>query len=280
MKIAIIGFGFVGKALSNGIKETVDVLKIDPILGTNLNDLSSFNPEFTFICLPTPMDNDGSQDLSIINSVFRELEGLSLKTTYVLKSTVTPDNLELLSKRIDFVLNPEFLREKTANHDFINGEIILFGGDEKLCKKVSHFYNNFTFCKQKKHFITNIITASFVKYSINSFLATKVIFFNQLYSLYQASNQDADWQKFIEIVSMDKRIGSSHMNVPGHDGRKGFGGACFPKDISALKNYASKIGVDFSIINKTIRINNAIRSVYNEPIERESAQNISFEEEK
>ena len=70
------------------------------------------------------------------------------------------------------------------------------------------------------------------------------------------------------------------MNVPGHDGRKGFGGACFPKDISALKNYASKIGVDFSIINETIRINNAIRSVYNEPIERESAQNISFEEEK
>ena len=178
------------------------------------------------------------------------------------------------------MLNPEFLREKTADHDFINGEIILFGGDEKLCKGVSHFYNNFTFCKQKKHFITDIITASFVKYSINSFLATKVTFFNQLYSLFQASNQDADWQKFIEIVSLDKRIGSSHMNVPGHDGRKGFGGACFPKDISALERYASRSGVDFSIIKETIKINNAIRSVYNEPIERESDQNISFKEDK
>ncbi len=280
MKIAIIGFGFVGKALSNGIKETVDVLKIDPVLGTDLNDLNSFNPELTFICLPSPMDNDGSQDLSIINSVFKELEKLSIKTTYVLKSTVTPNNLELLSKKIDFVLNPEFLREKTADHDFINAEIILFGGDKKLCEKVSHFYKNFTFCKQEKHFITDITTASFVKYSINSFLSTKVIFFNQLYSLFQASNQDADWQKFIEIVSMDKRIGTSHMNVPGHDGRKGFGGACFPKDISAFVKYASMMGVDFSIIKETIKINNSIRSVYNEPIERESDQNISFKEDK
>ena len=148
MKIAIIGFGFVGKALSNGIKETVDVLKIDPILGTDLNDLNSFNPEFTFICLPMPMDKDGSQDLSIINSVFKELERFS-KTNYVLKSTVTPDNLELLSKRIDFVLNPEFLREKTADHDFINGEIILLGGDEKLCKKFLIFIVILRFANKK-----------------------------------------------------------------------------------------------------------------------------------
>ena len=69
------------------------------------------------------------------------------------------------------------------------------------------------------------------------------------------------------------------MSVPGHAGRKGFGGACFRKDISALRRYSEKINYDFSLINEVIKINNQIRSVYNEPIDRERDQNISFKKE-
>ena len=226
------------------------------------------------------MKKDGSQDLSILDSVFDDLNTSDINGLIILKSTVIPDNLSALSKKLKFVYNPEFLREKYAESDFINGEIILFGGDFEACKKVSDFYTQFTLCKQKDHFITDKITASLVKYSINSFLATKVIFFNQLKSVLDLSSSDEKWDKFIEIVSSDKRVGKTHMDVPGHDGREGFGGACFPKDISALKEFSSNIGANFSLISEVIKINNYIRSVYNEPTDREIEQNISFEEKK
>ena len=280
MKVGIVGFGFVGKAISMGLKKDVEIIKIDPILGTSIEDLIGFNPDFIFLCLPTPMKKDGSQDLSILDSVFDDLKASNIDSRIVLKSTVTPDNLSALSKKINFIYNPEFLREKYAESDFINGEIILLGGDSEACNEVSSFYNQFTLCKQKNHFITDKITASLAKYTINSFLATKVIFFNQLKSVLDLSSSVEDWNKFIEIVSTDKRLGESHMDVPGHDGREGFGGACFPKDIAALEEFSSKIGANFSLISEVIKINNHIRSVYNKPTDREIDQNISFEDEK
>ncbi len=279
MKVGIIGFGFVGNALSKGLKKSVDIIKIDPKLGTDINDLITFEPDFVFISVPTPMNDDGAQDLSILNSVFNQIKDSQLNTTLILKSTVTPENLHHLEKKLEFVYNPEFLREKSALDDFINGEIIIFGGDKELCREVSNFYKEFTLCKKKEHFITDKTTASLIKYAINSFLATKVIYFNQLESVFSLSNSNMDWSSFIKIIAEDKRIGNSHMNVPGHDGRNGFGGACFPKDISALERYASKAGFNFSLVQEVIKINNQIRSVYNDPIEREIDQNISFNED-
>tara|TARA_B100000963_G_scaffold161826_1_gene140728 strand:+ start:907 stop:1749 length:843 start_codon:yes stop_codon:yes gene_type:complete len=279
MKVAIIGFGFVGNALLKGIKNDVEIIKIDPKLGTSISDLIAFKPEFVFICAPTPMSDNGEQDLSILETIFDGLKEANLDSTITLKSTVTPENLETLNKKIEFVYNPEFLREKTSESDFINGKLILFGGRKDLTLKVSEFYKTFTLCKQKKHFFTDLLGASLVKYSINSFLATKVIFFNQLKSVFEASGTKLDWGRFIEILSSDMRIGDSHMNVPGHDGRKGFGGACFPKDIAALITFSSKVNVDLSLIEEVIKINNQIRSVYNEPMAREIEQNISFKEE-
>ena len=276
MKIAIVGFGFVGKALSRGLKKEVKIIKIDPILGTNISDLKSFNPKFIFVCVPTPMNKDGSQDLSIVEQIFSELSDTKLDANIVLKSSVIPSNLKLLNSKINYVYNPEFLREKHAEDDFINGNIILFGGEEKLCLDASKFYSKYTLCKQKEHFVTDKTTASLVKYSINSFLATKVIFFNQLKSLLQIANPESDWEKFIDIMSRDVRVGDSHMQVPGHDGREGFGGACFPKDISALEDFGASNNFNFSLIKEVIKINNQIRSVYNDPTQRESEQNITF----
>ncbi len=84
------------------------------------------------------------------------------------------------------------------------------------------------------------------------------------------------FDKSIEILSIDKRIGNSHMNVPGHDGRLGYGGACFPKDARAFLKYSKDLDAEFTLLKKSINLNNELRSLYNEPSSRELEQNISF----
>ena len=276
MKVGIVGMGFVGSALESGLKESVNTLKIDPKLNTKVFDLVAFNPEFIFICVPTPLNDNGSQDIRILKSVMRELNENKISSIIVIKSTVAPDKLCSLNESYDFVYNPEFLREKTAQKDFINGDLVLFGGKRDLCITVSDFFKEYTLCKNKEHFITDIATASLVKYSINSYLASKVVFFNQLNEIFKASTSKETWENFITFISSDKRIGFSHMSVPGHDGRNGFGGACFPKDTLEFLEYSTRIDREFSILKESIKINDKIRSVYNDPTEREAEQNISF----
>ena len=183
-------------------------------------------------------------------------------------------------KKIDpkIVYNPEFLREKHANEDFVNSEMIIFGGDRNISTQVSNAYLRHSRCKTKEHIFTDLKTASFIKYSINTFLASKVIFFNELHSVYEKLDVKDTWESVVNIISKDLRIGNSHMNVPGHDGRKGFGGACFPKDSLALIKYADSIGMNLNSLISVVKINNKIRSEYKDLDLRESEQNISFDD--
>ena len=104
----------------------------------------------------------------------------------------------------------------------------------------------------------------------------KVIFFNEIKSVFDNLNSNNDWSNFINALSKDKRIGNSHMNVPGPDGKYGFGGACFPKDVSALIEYSTELGSELSLLKKANAINNTIRAEYNDLSEREKEQNIRF----
>lgn len=281
MKVGIVGHGFVGKALCDGIKDEVDLCIIDPKLNTSLKDLKSFDSDFIFICVPTPMLDDGSQDISIVNNVISEISLFNKNAVVVLKSTVLPSHVKsILEKSDSIILNPEFLREISAKEDFINSSLILFGGDKNNCLKLSDFYKKFTKCKNKDHtFVDDALTASLIKYTINSFLATKVIFFNELKEVFDNSETNDTWENFTNALSLDSRIGDSHMQVPGPDGRKGFGGPCFPKDTNALYKYSKEIGVNFRLLNEAINTNNIIRSKYNELTSREAEQNINFEKE-
>ena len=94
MKAAIVGYGFVGKALANGFLSSVDLIKIDPKLQSSISDLKSFMPDLIFICVPTPMSDDGSQDISLVEEVLKEIETLDLGSLVVIKSTILPDNIE------------------------------------------------------------------------------------------------------------------------------------------------------------------------------------------
>ena len=230
MRVSIIGHGFVGKALENGLNENVETLIVDPIYQNKISDISLFNSEVIFICVPTPMKDDGDQDLNILNSVIEDINKLKINAEIILKSTVLPSNIENIKKLIPRIIyNPEFLTERSANEDFINAEFIVLGGNNKNVSKISSFYKNHTKCLSNNIIHTDLISASLIKYTINSFLASKVMFFNELNSLFKKSGTDESWENFIQAVSSDSRIGKSHMQVPGPDGRYGFGGSCFPK---------------------------------------------------
>ena len=277
MKIGIVGYGFVGKAVDYGFKRNIEKIIIDPKLDTSISNLKSHNPEFIFICVPTPMNSDGDQDSSIIEKVLAEINKDYSESVVIVKSTVLPSIIEKLSKsHKHFVYNPEFLREKTANEDFVNASSLILGGESDDLKRVAELYNNHSDCKIVEVHETDVISASLVKYSINTFLASKVIFFNQLYDIYKALTPDIKWDEFITMINSDKRIGESHMDVPGHDGRLGFGGACFPKDTTALLSLSKDIDKEFSLLKEVIRINNNIRMQYNELDEREKEQGVNY----
>jgi nucleotide sugar dehydrogenase len=272
MKIAIIGHGFVGRAVDYGFTHPqVEKTIVDPKYGTSINDITINDYDATFICVPTPMSQDGSINsttldsvLSFINSSYRARHKL-----IIIKSTVTPDIIEKHSGS-GIVYNPEFLREKTALEDFVNPEFHIFGGNSFDTQLAEQFYNTYSLCKRCPVYHMGVKEASLVKYAINSFLATKVTFFNQLYDA--AVDNNINFNQVINAVSADSRIGNSHMRVPGFDNKRGFGGACFPKDIAALLNYTDKM----SLLEKVIDTNNAYRSAYIKD-ERELAQNINYE---
>ena len=277
MKIGIIGYGFVGKALEAGFTDAVKILKIDPKLNSKIDDLIDFDPDAIFICVPTPMKKDSSQDISILRNVINEISKLNLKALIVLKSTVLPNYIKEIENLIPkFIYNPEFLREKHATEDFINSKLIVFGGSLNSCKYLGDIYNNFTKCISNDYIFTDPTSASLMKYSINSYLATKVTFFNELNQLFKKSSTKSSWEEFIGAISRDERVGNSHMQVPGHDGRLGYGGACLPKDSNAFSKYADEIDTPLNVLKAAINANNKIRSSYNIETERESDQNIKF----
>ncbi len=281
MKVGIVGFGFVGKALKNSLRDNVNCIEIDPKLGTNLNDLKSHAPNIVFICLPTPMNDDGSQNIDLVIDAISEINKFNQDLLIVIKSTILPKYVEdVLNIYQDLIINPEFLREKFANEDFINSEIIVFGGDETNCTKLANFYKKYTDCICKDYVNTDALSASLVKYTINSFLALKVVFFNEIKSIFDNLNTKNNWLDFISSLSKDKRMGNSHMNVPGPDGRYGFGGPCFPKDVKALIEYSQEVGYELTLLKKANSINNNIRAKYNDQTDREKEQNIKFKIEK
>ena len=279
LRIGIVGHGFVGKATDHGFSIDTEKFIVDPLINTNIKQLSDFNPEVVFVCVPTPMGANGKQDSSIIESVVKELTEECSDSIIVIKSTVLPSILEiLLNVNQDIIYNPEFLREKHANDDFVNSDMIIFGGNRDISSKVSNYYFDHSTCTTKDHIFTDISTASLLKYTINTFLASKVLFFNEINEIFEKFDSNNSWQSFVKILSKDQRIGFSHMNVPGHDGKKGFGGACFPKDTIALIKYADSIGVDLKTLKAVVNKNNKIRKEYDDIGSREREQNVSFDD--
>lgn len=268
-KIGVVGHGFVGQAVENAFrKDFCEVLIADPKYDTCVDDVTECG--VVFVCVPTPMGDDGEVDASIVVDVVEELLIYS-DCTIVIKSTVTPMHLEQFASNSRVIYNPEFLTEANAKDDFINAKFHVLGGDLTKCMELEYLYKVFSHCSiDAKFFIMSMIEASFVKYGINTFLATKVTFFNQLKD--ECDKWNANFDTVRGAIGGDRRIGRSHTQVPGPDGKRGFGGACFPKDTAALLHHSA---YDMSILESVLTINKSYRKVY-ELDEREKQMNINF----
>ena len=265
MKIAIVGHGFVGKAVDYGFTSVhIEKKIIDPNYGTSVEELLVWKPDFTFVCVPTPMMQDGDINTTILDEVMKTLDQVT--GIIVIKSTVTPNVID----KYNVVYNPEFLTEKSACEDFINAQFHIIGGDPAESLALEKLYEDYSLCNPCPMYKMTKAEASFVKYGINCFLATKVTFFNQLYDT--CNSHGANFNKVVRAIGADKRVGVSHTKVPGFDGKQGYGGACFPKDTAALFNFDA----DLSLIGKAIDINNKYRTKY-ELDDREKEQNVRFD---
>ncbi len=259
-KIGIIGQGYVGNALFQKCKNFFEILTYDKDeskSNSNMSEISK-NCKIIFLCLPTPMNKDGSCDTSIIESVLFNLNKFKTKHIIVLKSTVVPKTTEKLNRtfsNFSIVFNPEFLRERNAVEDFNNQNRIILGGPRSSTTKLKDIYTKLF---PNAHIIkTGSTEAEMVKYFTNSFLSTKVSFANEMYEI--ASKLNIDFDKIVEYSTLDKRIGKSHLSVPGPDGDFGYGGHCLPKDLSAIINFSENLKTNNSVLKAVKKTNDKVR---------------------
>lgn len=247
--ILLVGYGFVGKAYFEAFKLTEDIEIIDPMY--NDNKISDYpEAEGIIICVPTPQSEDGSCNMSYVLSVVSECH---TSIPIMIKSTISLEGWKILKEKFpnhSITFSPEFLRAATATADVLaTRNVIIAGGDEAFWYEV---YDE-AFPGVKVYYLEpeEAIT---VKYFRNSFLATKVAFFNQIYDF--CEKLDLDYRYVREAIALDDRIGPSHTYV--FEDSRGFGGYCFPKDTAALLSTSKILGVDLSILEAAVIYNNDI----------------------
>ncbi len=207
--------------------------------------------EFAYLCVPTPQSPDGSADLSYIRSAAAEIGPvLPTEAIVVNKSTVPVGSTRVVEEvlgrdDVRVVSNPEFLREGSAVHDFLNPDRIVIGSDDQAAAfRVASLFDPL----RAQLLITDPASAETIKYASNAFLAAKVSFVNAIANVCEAVG--ADVRDVLMGMSYDRRIGSEFMR-PG----PGFGGSCFPKDTAALIRIAADAGYDFGLLRGVTEVN-------------------------
>lgn len=263
--IGIIGWGVVGKATGETFSKdpSNEIFWTDKFIqGPFTFDEVIKKSDFIFVCVPTPMFSDESGiDLSIIKNVVKKASKQMSGTNKVLiiKSTVVPGTTASLAKKypkVKFAMTPEFLTEINASWDSLHPDRIVIGSENEAdAIEIAKLYRRIL-GYDVKMFITDPTTAEMVKYMANTFMATKIIFGNEMRELSEKLNINYDDVK--KMVGMDPRIGESFFSVSPF---KGFGGKCFPKDTVALLGLAKKLKVDLSILESAWKKNLKIRKI-------------------
>lgn len=242
LNVGIIGYGFVGKSMEKVFEHNAEFFIVDPkYTKLQIKDLVE-KTKLIFVCLPAPTGENNIVDYSLISNVFTELSALEYSGIVVVKSTLPPDAVENLSiYGLRYIYSPEFLREKTWEEDAVNPQLVILAGNFVDCEELEEIYYRHSQIVDKSRPVFKKLDykeASLAKYAINTFLAAKVTFMNQLYQLYSDTYgkepMPDDWVYFTEVISLDTRIGNTHMIVPGNDGKFGYGGTCFPKDVKGI----------------------------------------------
>ena len=257
MKIGVIGKGFVGTAVQYGFSPNVgcdaEVRVYDKVPTKSTHTLEEVvnESEFVFISVPTPADEHGKIYLGILEECLSDIEKVSTneKTIFLIRSTTIPGTTRMLQKKhpkLKLVFNPEFLTERSANFDFINQSRVILGGKIIPVGKVADLYKE-RFGSSISIIQTDYESAEMIKYLTNTFFATKVSFLNDMKIL--SDKVGANWDDVLEGFVRDSRVGHTHLNVPGPDGKFGFGGSCFPKDIQAMINFAQTLDIKPDVLS-------------------------------
>ena len=264
MKIGVIGNGFVGKATTQLRCNDIELFAYDinpeacEPKGLKIQDMKQC--EIIFISVPTPMSKNGSCHLNIIKSVLKDLQSINYQGFIVLRSTVPAGTCDFLN--VYFM--PEFLTEKNFIYDFINNKDWIFGllngpKDEEFKNKITELFDlafkNKRITYNNLHFVSNG-EAEMIKMFKNCFLATKVSFCNEIYQFCELKG--INYENVRALAANDDRILHSHTKVPGHDGSRGFGGTCFPKDTSSLRYEMQNTGMKPYIMDSIIERNETI----------------------
>lgn len=258
--IGIIGQGFVGNAIYQKFKDYYEINTYDlDSSKCNSSEQETLNNDIVFVCLPTPMNSDGSCNVSLVESAIKRCSEFGITKTVVIKSTVSPGTtarINSLYPNMDIVFNPEFLTERNAVKDYENQNRIILGGPRPSTTKLKGIFSKVF---PNAHIVkTDSTHAEMVKYLINTFLSVKVSFANEIYQICEGLNVDYD--KVVEYATYDERLGDSHWNVPGHDGDFGFGGHCFPKDLAALIHLAENLNVIDNVLSAAEQTNTQVRT--------------------
>ncbi|MCD6473677.1 MAG: UDP-glucose/GDP-mannose dehydrogenase family protein [Thermoplasmata archaeon] len=281
MDITVVGAGYVGLTtgvafaeLGNNVrlididKEKIEKIRkgIAPIYEEGLQEMLQRNmdrikatttyneiDDIVFVCVGTPSLPDGSINLSYVKEAVENAARNMEEGIIVIKSTVFPGTTEKIlrpiaekySNKISLAMNPEFLREGKALHDFMHPDRIVIGArDEKTAEMLKELYKPI----DAPILVTNPTVAELIKYASNAFLATKISFANEIGNL--AKMLGIDVYEVMKGVAMDHRISPYFLNAG-----VGFGGSCFPKDLKALRAGAKKLGYDMRLIDAVLKIN-------------------------
>lgn len=267
MKIVVVGYGFVGRAVYDVLKDKHTVGVIDPEfvpptqdpifrdrVGRSVDDIKNIEPVDGFvICVPTPQADNGRCDDTLVADYVYEIVKCQPNAHILIKSTTSVETLADFQDFHRVTFSPEFLRGSVSvdpTKEFRDCNFAIFGGiDGRWWYEVFRELLPLTEVR-----FLDIVSAGFLKYVENSFLATKVTFFNEIYNLY-TSAVGGNYDAMIEALALDPRIGISHTQVPGPDGQFGWGGHCLPKDTSEFVEYAAEQERPLQLLEEVRRLN-------------------------
>lgn len=263
--ISIFGSGYVGGAIYHGLSPFYNIKIYDKYKpGYNgLEETIDFS-RYIFVCVPTPVNvDDNTQDLSYIKDAISTIESKAKEQkVIILKSTVLPETTRKLQNQSShlFVFNPEFLTERNYIFDFINQGRIVLGGDysySEVLNQVHDLYKvKFPHTPVLK---TTFESAELLKYACNCYFSMKISFMNELYDI--CLRKDIKFEDVKIGMLGDQRIANSHMEVPGFDGQRGFGGKCFPKDLKSFITWAKNNNCNVDMFEATDKVNERVRTI-------------------
>ena len=241
MNIGIIGLGVVGKACRAGFERCNYTVSVHDIaLHTDISAVQ--HTEICYICVPTPSNNNGGCDTNIVDSVVEQLININYEGIIAIKSTISPGHTKLLNDRYltdRIVFVPEFLKERSAEYDFVFDQKLLLVGTENI----NHYYvvvrSHGDLPKKQKR--VSPTEAEIMKYYHNTFNATRIVFANILYEVCESIGADYNVVKHAFLTN--NSMPDEYLDVSNN--LKGYGGACLPKDVRAMQELCNRLNLPY-----------------------------------